>query len=237
MTGSAMLEVKVRWLPLGRRRATALLRRVVPAVREAVEGARSPYVTEIADRTRSPLRVLVSTVISARTRDAVTDAASERLFARASTAREIAALSERSIAGLIYPACFYRAKARSLRGLSRAIAFDLGGRVPDTMEGLLALPGVGRKTANLVLTLGFGKPGICVDTHVHRISNRLGVVRTARPVETEAALGAALPREHWIEINDLFVMFGQTVCVPVSPRCSACPLARSCPRVGVKRSR
>ena len=237
MAGSAMLEVKARWLPLGRRRATALLRRVVPAVRKAVEGARSPYVTEIAGRTRSPLRVLVSTVISARTRDAVTDAASERLFARASTAREIAALSERSIAALIYPAGFYRTKARSIRGLSRAIAFDLGGRVPDTMEGLLALPGVGRKTANLVLTLGFGKPGICVDTHVHRISNRLGVVRTARPVETEAALGAALPREHWIEINDLFVMFGQTVCVPVSPRCSACPLARSCPRVGVKRSR
>jgi len=237
MAGSAAPDLKEEWLPLGRRRATAVLRRVVPAVRAAVAGARNPSVTEIAGRTRSPFRVLVSTVISARTKDEVTGRASERLFARASTPRKIAALSERTIAGLIYPAGFYRTKAGAIRALSRAIDVELGGRVPDTMEGLLALPGVGRKTANLVLTLGFGAPGICVDTHVHRISNRLGVVRTTNPAGTESALRAALPRGHWIEINDLFVMFGQTICVPVSPRCSACPVSRSCRRVGVKRSR
>jgi endonuclease-3 len=237
MAGPALRELRTEWLPLGKRRATAALRRVVPAVRAAVAGARNPSVTEIAGRTRSPFRVLVSTVISARTKDEVTGEASGRLFARASTPRTIAALSERTIAALIYPAGFYRTKARAIRALSRSIAFDLGGRVPNTMEGLLELPGVGRKTANLVLTLGFGAPGICVDTHVHRISNRLGVVRTADPAETESALRAALPRRHWIEINDLFVMFGQTVCVPVSPRCSACPVSRSCRRAGVKRSR
>ncbi len=237
MAGTAQIELRMEWLPLGKRRATAMLRRAVPAVRAAVEGARSPSVTEIARSTREPFRVLVSTVISARTKDEVTAEASRRLLGRASTPRRLAALPERTIAALIYPAGFYRTKARAIRELSRVIAHDLGGRVPDTMEGLLELPGVGRKTANLVLTLGFGKPGICVDTHVHRISNRLGAVRTARPAETEAALRAALPREHWIEINDLLVMFGQTICVPVSPRCSACPLARVCRREGVTRSR
>lgn len=237
MSGSRLLEPKDEWFPLGRRRATAALARVVPVVRRAVRGERAPSVTEIADRTRSPFRVLVSTVISARTKDEVTGAASERLFSRAADAAALARLGEETIARLIYPAGFYRTKARAIRALSRTIADDLGGRVPDTIEGLTALPGVGRKTANLVVTLGFGKPGICVDTHVHRVANRLGVVRTRHPAETEAALRATLPRRHWIEINDLLVVFGKTRCAPVSPRCAGCPVRRSCRRVGVTRSR
>jgi endonuclease-3 len=199
------------------------LRRVVPAVRKAVHGERAPSVTEIAQRSRSPFKVLVSTVISARTKDEVTG--------------EAARLSAKRIEELIYPAGFYRTKAKAIRALSAQIVSEFGGRVPDTMEGLLALPGVGRKTANLVLTLGFGLPGICVDTHVHRVANRLGIIKTKVPVETEACLRATLPKGHWLEINDLLVTFGKSICAPVSPRCSICPIARSCARAGVVRSR
>lgn len=228
---------KEEWFPAGRAASTAMLRRVVPAVRRAVRGAEDPSVTKIARRTRSPFRILVSTVISARTKDEVTGAASERLFALARTPREMAGLSEPAIAKAIYPAGFYRTKARAIRELSRAIDEEHGGRVPRTIEELVRLPGVGRKTANLVLTLGFGEPGICVDTHVHRVCNRLGAVRTKSPAETETALRAALPRRHWIEINDLLVMFGKGVCTPLSPWCSRCPVATGCGRVGVARSR
>ncbi len=206
-------------------------------VRRAVRGRGAPSVTKIARRTRSPFKVLVSTVISARTKDEVTGEASRRLFAEASTPKGIAALPETRIAALIYPAGFYRTKARSIRALAGTIAGERRGRVPRTMEGLLSLPGVGRKTANLVLTLGFGIPGICVDTHVHTVVNRLGLVRTKNAGQTEACLRATLPREHWIEINDLLVVFGKTICTPLSPRCSICPIRRSCARVGVGRSR
>jgi endonuclease-3 len=230
-------EPKDEWFPHGRRAATATLRRFVPAVRKAVRGERAPSVTEIAERSRSPFKVLVSTVISARTKDEVTGQAAKRLFAKASTPRSLSALSARRIEELIYPAGFYRTKAKAIRALSAKIASEFGGRVPNTMEELLTLPGVGRKTANLVLTLGFALPGICVDTHVHRVANRLGIIGTKAPVETEACLRAALPKGHWLEINDLLVTFGKTICAPVSPRCSICPIARSCARVGVVRSR
>ena len=176
-------------------------------------------------------------MISLRTKDDVTAAASERLLARASTPAELASLSERTIAGLIYPAGFYRTKARHLRQAGRLLAQRHAGRVPDTMEDLLALPGVGRKTANLVRNLGFGLPGICVDTHVHRISNRLGWVRTRTPLETERALEAVLPRRYWIPVNGLLVAFGQHICTPQSPKCSQCPIRVHCARVGVTRSR
>jgi endonuclease III len=230
-------EPRAEWFPRGRRAATATLRRIVPAVRRAILGERVPSVTEIAERSRSPFRVLVSTVISARTKDEVTGEAARRLFAKASTPRALSALSAKRIEVLIYPAGFYRTKAKAIRALSAKIAGEFGGRVPDTMEGLLALPGVGRKTANLVLTLGFGLPGICVDTHVHRVANRLGIIRTKAPVETEACLRATLPKGHWLEINDLLVTFGKSICAPVSPRCSICPVVRSCARAGVVRSR
>jgi len=236
-SAAELKEARAAWFPCGRRAATATLRRVVPAVRSAVGAERPPSVTEIARRSRSPFKVLVSTVISARTKDEVTRDAASRLFAKASTPRALSVLPERRISALIYPAGFYRTKAKAIRALSGRIASDFGGRVPDSMEGLLSLPGVGRKTANLVLTLGFALPGICVDTHVHRVVNRLGIVKTRYPAETEACLRAVLPRGHWLEINDLLVTFGKMVCAPVSPRCSICPIAHSCRRSGVARSR
>jgi endonuclease-3 len=230
-------DVKPEWFPRGKPASRKLLRKIVPMIRRAVKGAEDPSVTAIAKRTRSPFRVLVSTVISARTKDEVTGAASERLFSRAGNPREMARLEEGEIAKLIYPAGFYKTKARAIRALSRKLLEDFGGKVPDTIGELLELPGVGRKTANLVITLGFGSPGICVDTHVHRIVNRIGAVRTKNPEETEYALRNVLPEEHWIEINDLLVMYGKQVCAPISPKCSICALPELCIRVGVTRSR
>ncbi len=147
------------------------------------------------------------------------------------------ALSPRQIETLIYPVGFYRTKARVILGICRDLLERFGGRVPDEIDALLTLKGVGRKTANLVVTMAYGKPGICVDTHVHRISNRLGYVRTRTPEETEMALRAKLPKRYWIGYNDLLVAFGQNVCTPISPRCSTCPVRALCRRVGVKSSR
>ncbi len=189
------------------------------------------------DDEADPFRVLVSTVISARTKDEVTLPASCRLLTCAPDPAALAALGEEEIARLIYPAGFYRTKARNLKKLAAELRDRFAGRVPSEMEGLLELPGVGRKTANLVLNLGFGRGGICVDTHVHRIANRLGWVRTASPAQTEQALQAILPRRYWIPVNGLLVRFGRTVCTPLSPRCSLCPLRARCPRTGVDRSR
>jgi endonuclease-3 len=147
------------------------------------------------------------------------------------------ALTPRRIERAIYPVGFYRTKARAILAICDDLLARFGGEVPDEIDDLLTLGGVGRKTANLVVTLGFGKPGICVDTHVHRISNRLGYVRTRTPEETETALRAKLPRRYWIGYNDLLVTFGQNVCAPVSPRCSVCPVRALCPRTGVTSSR
>lgn len=196
-----------------------------------------PSVSAVARENNDPFRVLVSTMISLRTKDAVTRAASDRLLAVAGTPARLAGLPEGRIERLIYPAGFYRTKARSLRKAARILVADHGEKVPRTMEGLLALPGVGRKTANLVLNLGYGLPGICVDTHVHRISNRMGWVKTRDPGGTEQALMEILPRRYWIGINELLVRYGQAVCTPVSPRCGACPVALLCARVGVTKSR
>jgi endonuclease III len=146
-------------------------------------------------------------------------------------------LAPRRIERLIYPVGFYRTKARVILGICRALLARFAGRVPDDIDALLTLKGVGRKTANLVVTMGYGKPGICVDTHVHRISNRLGYVRTHDPDATEMALRAKLPRRYWIGYNDLLVAFGQNVCAPISPRCSGCPVRPLCRRVGVTVSR
>ncbi len=209
---------------------------LVPRLERVRAGVRPTTLAEV-ERTRDPFRLLVACVISLRTKDAVTAAASARLFAAAATPRAVAALDEARIAEMIFPAGFYNTKARQIREIARRIAAGHGGRVPGDRDALLALPGVGRKTANLVLGLGFGLPAICVDTHVHRISNRLGLVATRTPEQTEHALEEALPQRYWIEINDLLVTFGQQVCQPVSPWCSRCPLAQRCPRVGVDRSR
>ncbi|MGC8917238.1 MAG: endonuclease III domain-containing protein [Thermoanaerobaculum sp.] len=203
------------------------------------DAAASWHATTLAqvERTRDPFRLLVACVISLRTRDEVTAHAAARLFAAAPDPEALAALPEERIAELIYPAGFYRTKARQLRHIARELVTKHQGQVPACREALEGLPGVGRKTANLVLGLAFGVPAICVDTHVHRISNRLGLVRTRQPEETEKALQEVLPREWWIPLNDLLVTFGQRVCTPVSPRCSACPLDPRCPKMGVTRRR
>jgi endonuclease-3 len=184
-----------------------------------------------------PYRILVGCVISLRTKDEVTYPATARLFRRARTPRGMIKLSEQTIERAIYPAGFYRRKARQIREISHRLLEHHGGKVPATIEELLELPGVGRKTANLVVTLGFAKPGICVDIHVHRITNRLGWVRTLHPHATEERLRRILPRRHWIPINEILVRHGQQVCRPLSPLCSICPVAPDCPRRGVGRRR
>jgi endonuclease-3 len=196
-----------------------------------------PSVSEVARRRSDPFRVLVATMISLRTRDEVTGPAAERLLAAAPTPAALARLPVPRIERLIYPAGFYRTKARNLRAAAGIIAGEHGARVPREMERLLALPGVGRKTANLVRNLGYGLDGICVDTHVHRISNRMGWVATKDPAMTEQALMEVLPRKYWIPINELLVRWGQVVCTPLSPHCSTCAVRRWCRRVDVGRSR
>ena len=184
-----------------------------------------------------PFRILIGCVISLRTKDEVSYAATDRLFERASSPETMSKVRQATIAKLIYPAGFYNRKAEQIREISKILLAEYGGRVPDSLESLLKLPGVGRKTANLVVTLGFGKPGICVDIHVHRISNRLGWVETSHPDETEQVLRAILPRRHWIPINETLVRHGQQVCKPTSPICSACPIETDCPKTGVTRQR
>jgi endonuclease-3 len=181
--------------------------------------------------------VLIACILSLRTQDTTTGPAAARLFAVADTPAAMLRLPAARIAKLIYPVGFYRTKATAIRGICRDLLARFQGRVPDTIDALLTLKGVGRKTANLVVTIGFGKPGICVDTHVHRISNRLGYVRTRNPEETEMALRGRLPRRYWIGYNDLLVAFGQNVCTPISPRCSTCPVSGLCRRVGVTSAR
>lgn len=177
-------------------------------------------------------------MISLRTKDEVTSSASERLFAVADTPEKIANLQPEQVSKLIYPAGFYRTKAKSIVESARIIVEHHKGRVPNTRDLLIELPGVGVKTANLTLNLGFGIEAICVDTHVHRISNRLGWIKTTTPDASESALEKVLPKGKWIEVNTLFVGYGQRVCVPVSPKCdSECSLEPSCPKVGVTKHR
>jgi len=191
----------------------------------------------VADDTGDPFRVLIACILSLRTQDTTTGPAAQRLFALADTPKDLLTLSPREIERAIYPVGFYRTKARVVLGIARDLLERFAGRVPDDIDALLTLNGVGRKTANLVVTMGYNKPGICVDTHVHRISNRLGYVRTRSPEETEMALRAKLPRRFWIDYNDLLVGFGQNVCTPISPHCSRCPVRALCRRVGVTSSR
>ena len=193
--------------------------------------------TLVAEERGDPFRVLIACILSLRTQDTTTGPAAARLFALADEPAAMLRLSPRRIERAIYPVGFYRTKARSILGICRDLLDRFRGRVPDDLDALLTLGGVGRKTANLVITIGFGKPGICVDTHVHRISNRFGYVKTRTPEETEMALRAKLPRRYWIGYNDLLVSFGQNVCAPISPRCSTCPINTLCPRLNVTSSR
>jgi endonuclease-3 len=196
-----------------------------------------PIVSQLAEEHRDPFEILISTLLSLRTKDEVTAAATERLFALASTPEEMLRLSEEEIQKAIYPVGFYRNKAGTILQVCRELIARFHSLVPETLEELLTLKGVGRKTANLVVSLGFNGAGLCVDTHVHRISNRLGYVRTKTPEETEFALREKLPVKYWSRYNTLLVAFGRNTCRPVSPFCSACPVSAHCDRVNVKKSR
>lgn len=206
-------------------------------LRRASRRWNAPILILVAAERNDPFLTLIGCLLSLRTKDETTAAAAERLFARASTPLAILKLKPATLARLIYPVGFYRTKTRVIRDICRALLNRFGGVVPNEIEALLTLKGVGRKTANLVVTEAYGRPGICVDTHVHRISNRWGLVRTRTPDQTEAALRQVLPRRHWREYNRILVAFGQTLCHPTSPRCSLCPIEKLCPRIGVGRSR
>ena len=194
-------------------------------------------VPALAKYVDTPFTVLISCILSLRTQDRTTLAASDRLFAIATTPDSLRAVPAKTIEQAIYPVSFYRTKARTIHKICEKLLSHHGGQVPSDLDELLALPGVGRKTANIVVTLGFQKPGIAVDTHVHRISNRLGYVRTRTPEKTEMALRRKLPSRYWIVFNDLLVAYGQNHCKPISPHCSTCRIALYCRRIGVKTSR
>jgi len=211
--------------------------KIIRLLEKDLENRELPIVSQLADEHRDPFAILISTLLSLRTKDEVTAGATQRLFALASAPEEMLRLSSARIRKAIYPVGFYRTKAETIRHVCRELIDRFDGRVPDTLEALLSLKGVGRKTANLVVSLGFGGAGLCVDTHVHRISNRLGYVRTRNPEETEFALRGKLPLKYWSRYNTLLVAFGRNICRPVSPLCSTCPIAACCDRVGVKISR
>ncbi|MCP4726060.1 MAG: endonuclease III [bacterium] len=212
------------------------IHKIVDILSEAIKQWEEPVVGVVA-RKRDPYRVLIATILSLRTKDETTAGASRRLFAEADTPEDILNLSNSEIEKLIYPVGFYKNKTKTILEISRIMIEKYSGRVPDEIDELLKLKGVGRKTANLVVTLGYNKPGICVDIHVHRISNRLGYVKTKTPDETEFKLREILPTEYWITYNDLLVTFGQNLCRPISPMCSKCPIYDHCDRIGVEKSR
>ena len=206
---------------------------VIRILRREVPKWETPIVTLMAETYGSPFRVLISCILSLRTQDATTAKASHRLFALADTPQKMVKLTAKTIEKAIFPVGFYRTKAKAIREICKLLLRDYSGKVPDDIDELLKFKGVGRKTANLVVTLGYQKPGICVDTHVHRISNRWGYIRTKNPHETEFALREKLPKQYWIEYNDLLVSFGQHLCRPISPLCSQCPVEKYCAKVGV----
>ena len=211
--------------------------KIVQILRLEVKNFKIPAVTLVGKKWRNPFLVLMSCLLSLRTKDATTLPASERLFQLADTPQGMLRLSVPQIEKLIYPVGFYKTKARRIHTICKDLIERFQGRVPEDLDDLLTLHGVGRKTANLVLTEGFGKLGVCVDTHVHRISNRLGYVRTKTPEETEWALREKLPQEYWIEYNALLVTWGQNICKPISPFCSRCAVQKYCLRRGVTTSR
>ncbi len=217
---------------------TPTLERVLKILKEAIKQWEVPAVGQIAEEKGDRgFLTLISTILSARTKDTVTIEASRRLLRKANTPKALAALSVKEIETLIYPVGFYKTKAKNVRETARILEEQYGGEVPRDLDELIKLPGVGRKTANLVVTIGFDRDGICVDTHVHRITNLFGYLKTKTPEETEFALREKLPRKEWKTYNDILVTFGQNLCVPISPWCSRCPVEKYCEKVGLKRSR
>jgi endonuclease-3 len=213
------------------------IHQVIATLRVSAIAWTPALVVSKAEEEWDPYQILIATILSLRTKDTLTAIVAPRLFALARTSQAMVSHSLDEIAETIYPVGFYRNKAQSILAISQILIDAYGGQVPDELEELLKLPGVGRKTANLVITAGYKKPGICVDIHVHRITNRWGYVHTKTPEQTEFALREKLPPEYWLEINGLLVSMGQNLCTPTSPRCSQCPAAQFCERVGVTRSR
>lgn len=210
---------------------------VVMRIKKAIQQWEEPVVGVIARESRDPFRILISCLLSLRTKDATTAEASQRLFRLADTPAAMLQVPRKKIEQAIYPVGFYKNKSKHIHEICQSLMRNFQGVVPRTIDELLTLKGVGRKTANLVVTVGYNKPGICVDIHVHRISNRWGYIRTKNPEETEQVLREKLPKNYWIKFNDWLVPFGQHLCRPVSPFCSQCPVSDYCDRVGVKTSR
>jgi endonuclease-3 len=210
---------------------------IIARLQENLKNWDMPIVSHLAEMGQDPFKILISTLLSLRTKDETTTGATARLFGLARSPAEMLQLSEAVIIEAIYPVGFYRKKAKTIHHICRELIDRHHSSVPDNLEDLLALKGVGRKTANLVLSLGYGRPAICVDTHVHRISNRLGYVATKTPEQTEQALRSKLPVHYWRDYNTLLVAFGQRICRPVSPFCSRCPVSGYCDRKNVGASR
>ena len=213
------------------------IERFITTIKNAYRSWDAPVVTLVSNRGGSPFDILVSTILSLRTKDEVTVEATDRILEKANTPEKMVKLSEETIAKLIYPVGFYPTKAKQLIKISQILIEQYCSEVPADIDKLLELPGVGRKTANLVLIEGFGLDAVCVDTHVHRISNRIGYVNTKTADKTEFALRKKLPRKHWIYYNEMLVAFGQVICRPISPWCSRCPVEEMCPKIGVAKSR
>ena len=211
--------------------------RVVEILERESQWWNSPTGTKSTDTSHDPFKVLISCILSFRTKDELTHQAARRLFNIAESVQKMLKLSSSQIQRLIYPVGFYRNKAQVIKKVCQVLVNKYQGRVPSSLDELLSLPGVGRKTANLVLTLGFGRPGICVDTHVHRITNRWGYLCTKSPKQTESILRKKLPLKFWIRFNPLLVRFGQNICRPISPLCSRCPIKDFCQKVKVTRKR
>jgi endonuclease-3 len=211
--------------------------KVIKILKKEVEKYKEPTVETVAEKTKDPFKILVSTMLSLRTKDNVTAEASSRLFKLGTTPERFLELPLKTIEKAIYPVGFYRVKAKNIKLVSFDLVNKYNSKVPDDINELLKLKGVGRKTANLVVTLGFNKYGICVDTHVHRIMNRWGYVKSKSPKETEFILRRKLPKKYWKTINNLLVTYGQNVCKPVSPFCSSCKLHKFCGRIDVLKNR
>ncbi len=211
------------------------IKEIVRIIKKEYRKFKTPFVTIDAEKTREPFRVLISTIISLRTKDSTTEEASNRLFKLASTPEDMLKIKIPRIEKALYPAGFYRVKAKTIKEVCRELVKKYDSKVPGDLDELLKLKGVGRKTANLVITLGYNKPGICVDIHVHRIFNRLGYIKTKTPDESEFALRKKLPKRYWIDINSLLVAYGQNICKPVGPKCDICKISDMCGKVGVKK--
>ena len=211
--------------------------KVIAILKKEVVKYDVPVIDLIKIQTDEPFKILIGTILSARTKDSMTAKVLERLFEKVKSFDDLENLSENEIASLIYPVGFYKNKAKHLKELPKVIRDEFDGEIPRAVDDLVKLPGVGRKTANLVSSVAFEEDAICVDTHVHRITNRLGYVSTKKPLETEMTLRKKLPTKHWHWINRLFVAFGQNICTPISPHCSICPIKEKCNRIGVNTNR